>query len=65
MDQSWTALFPADTIDPREQYDRKRDLALPDFDWDDFSKAAGAGASRPIRTRGSGFPFDIPIFILM
>jgi len=45
MDQSWTALFPGDTIDPRENYDRKRDLALPDFDWNDFSKPLMQGIS--------------------
>ena len=64
MDQSWTALFPADTIDPREQYDRKRDLALPDFDWDDFSKPLVRGIST-YKDKMVGIPFDIPIFILM
>ena len=42
LDQSWTALFAGDTIDPREHYERSKDLALPDFDWDDFSKIGRA-----------------------
>ena len=45
MDQSWTSLFAGDTVDPREHYDRKRDLALPDFDWNDFSKPLVQGIS--------------------
>jgi multiple sugar transport system substrate-binding protein len=38
LDQSWTSLFVGDTVDPRELYERKPELALPDFDWSDFSK---------------------------
>jgi multiple sugar transport system substrate-binding protein len=64
LDQSWTALFLGDTIDPREYYDRKRDLALPDFDWSDFSKPLMQGIST-YKDRLIGIPFDIPIFILM
>ena len=64
LDQSWTALFPNDTADPRELYDRKRDLALPDFDWDDFSKPLVQGIS-VYKDKLLGIPFDIPIFILM
>ena len=64
LDQSWSPLFVGDTVDPRELYDRKRDLALPDFDWNDFSKPLMQG----IATYGDrlvGIPYDIPIFILM
>jgi multiple sugar transport system substrate-binding protein len=64
MDQSWTSLFADDTVDPRERYDRKRDLALPDFDWNDFSKPLMQGISTYKDTL-VGIPFDIPIFILM
>lgn len=64
LDQSWTALFSGDTIDPREQYDRKRDLALPGFDWNDFSKPLMQGIST-YQDKLIGIPFDIPIFILM
>ena len=64
MDQSWTSLFAGDTVDPREHYDRKRDLALPDFDWNDFSKPLMQGISTYKDTL-VGIPFDIPIFILM
>jgi multiple sugar transport system substrate-binding protein len=64
LDQSWTPQFIGDTVDPRDYYDRKRDLALPDFDWNDFSKPLLQGIST-YRDRLIGIPFDIPIFILM
>ena len=64
MDQSWTSLFAGDTVDPREHYDRKRDLALPGFDWNDFSRPLLQGISTYKDTL-VGIPFDIPIFILM
>ena len=64
LDQSWTALFVGDTVDPRDTYDRKRDLALPGFDWDDFAKPLMQGIST-YKDKLIGIPFDIPIFILM
>jgi multiple sugar transport system substrate-binding protein len=64
LDQSWTALFSGDTVDPRELYDRKRDLALPGFDWSDFSRPLMQGIST-YQDKLIGIPFDIPIFILM
>ncbi len=64
LDQSWTALFINDTVDPWEYYDRKRDLALPDFDWNDFSKPLLQGIATD-KDRLIGIPIDIPIFILM
>jgi len=45
LDQSWSPLFVADTVDPRALYDTKRDLALPDFDWNDFSQPLVQGIS--------------------
>ncbi|MGE0723377.1 MAG: ABC transporter substrate-binding protein [Alphaproteobacteria bacterium] len=64
LDQSWTGLFIGDTLDPRDLYERKRDLALPGFDWDDFSAPLMRGIST-FGDRVIGIPFDIPIFILM
>ena len=64
LDQSWSPLFVADTVDPRALYDTKRDLALPDFDWSDFSKPLVQGIST-YGDRLVGIPYDIPIFILM
>jgi len=64
LDQSWSPHFVGDTVDPRELYDRKRDLALPDFDWNDLLKPLVRG----IATYGDrlvGIPYDVPIFILM
>jgi multiple sugar transport system substrate-binding protein len=41
LDQSWVATFSQDTIDPTQYYKDKPDLAMPGFDWEDFSEAAG------------------------
>src|SRR6185436_14246804 len=49
---------------PHELYEAKPDLALPDFDWSDFSKPLLQGIST-YGDRLVGIPFDIPIFILM
>jgi multiple sugar transport system substrate-binding protein len=64
LDQSWTALFINDTVDPRQYYADNQDIALPDFDWDDFSKPLVQGIST-YKDKLIGVPFDIPIFILM
>src|ERR1700750_1654390 len=62
LHQSWTALFSGDTLDPRDYYDRKRDLALPDFDWADFCKPLMQDVST-YKDKLVGIPFDIPILI--
>lgn len=64
LDQSWMATFAQDTVDPREYYSAKPDLAMPDFDWDDFSVPLMNGISM-YDGKMVGIPFDIPIFILM
>ena len=38
LDQSWVATFAQDTVDPVQYYKDKPNLAMPGFDWDDFSK---------------------------
>jgi multiple sugar transport system substrate-binding protein len=64
VDQSWAATFANDVVDPYQLYKNKPDLALPGFDWDDFSKplVEGLAMYNGIYT---GIPFDIPIFITM
>jgi len=64
LDQSWTAFFINDTVDPRQYYADNQDIALPDFDWDDFAKPLVQGIST-YKDKLIGVPFDIPIFILM
>lgn len=64
LDQSWIATFSQDTLDPKEYYDSNKDLAMPNFDWDDFSKPLVDGISM-YDGKMVGIPFDIPIFILM
>jgi multiple sugar transport system substrate-binding protein len=64
LDQSWMATFSQDTIDPREYYESNSELAMPNFDWDDFSQPLVDGISM-YDGKMVGIPFDIPIFILM
>ena len=64
LDQAWTATFSPDTIDPREYYDGNADLAMPGFDFDDFSQPLVEGISL-YQDKWIGLPFDIPIFTLM
>ena len=63
LDQSWIATFAPDTIDPLEYYNSNPDLAMPNFDWDDFSKPLVDGIAM-YNGKMCGIPFDIPIFIL-
>jgi len=64
LDQSWVSTFAPDCVDPIEYYKSKPDLAMPDFDWDDFSKPLVDGLAL-VEGKWMGIPFDIPIFILM
>lgn len=64
LDQSWMATFSQDTIDPTQYYKDKPDLAMPGFDWEDFSKPLVDGIAM-YDGKMVGIPFDIPIFILM
>jgi multiple sugar transport system substrate-binding protein len=64
LDQSWVATFAQDCIDPVEYYNEKPDLAMPGFDWDDFSQPLVEGLAK-YEGRWGGIPFDIPIMALM
>lgn len=64
LDQSWVATFSEDTIDPQQYYKDKPELAMPDFDWEDFSKPLVDGLAM-YNGKMVGVPFDIPIFITM
>ncbi len=64
LDQSWMASFSNDTVDPREIYQSKSDLAMPNYDFDDFLPPLTEGISM-FRGKMVGVPFDIPIFIVM
>lgn len=64
LDQSWVATFAQDTIDPVGYYKQKPDLAMPGFDFDDFSKPLVDGLAL-YEGKWVGIPFDIPIFITM
>jgi len=64
LDQAWTSTFSPDTIDPVEYYNAKPDLAMPGFDFDDFSKPLVEGICE-YDGKWIGLPFDIPIFTLM
>lgn len=64
LDQSWVATFAPDVIDPTEYYKANKELAMPEFDWDDFSKPLVEGLAL-YNGKWTGIPFDIPIFTLM
>lgn len=64
LDQSWMATFAQDVYDPIAYYKQKPDLAMPGFDFDDFSKPLVEGLTL-INGNWTGIPFDIPIFMLM
>jgi multiple sugar transport system substrate-binding protein len=64
LDQSWVATFSQDTIDPTQYYKDKPDLAMPGFDWEDFSKPLVEGLAM-YEGKWAGIPFDIPIFMTM
>jgi multiple sugar transport system substrate-binding protein len=64
LDQSWVATFAPDCVDPVELYNSKADLAMPGFDWDDFSEPLVEGLAK-YDGKLVGIPFDIPIFVLM
>ena len=46
LDQSWVATFAQDCIDPVQYTKDKPDLAMPGFDWDDFSKPLVEGLAK-------------------
>jgi multiple sugar transport system substrate-binding protein len=64
LDQSWMANFAGDVLDPRDTYKTKKDLAMPDYNFDDFLKPLVDGISMYKNTM-VGVPYDIPIFIQM
>jgi multiple sugar transport system substrate-binding protein len=64
LDQSWISMFQPDCIDPVAYYKDKPELAMPDFDWDDFSKPLVKNVAQ-VDGQWMGIPFDIPIFTLM
>ena len=64
LDQSWVATFSQDSVDPVQHYKDKPDLAMPNFNFDDFSKPLVEGLAK-YNGQWVGIPFDIPIFVLM
>ena len=64
LDQSWMASFSGDVIDPREKYEASKDLAMPNYNFDDFLKPLVDGISM-YEDIMVGVPYDIPIFIQM
>jgi multiple sugar transport system substrate-binding protein len=64
LDQSWMATFAQDMEDPKAYYDAHADIAMPMFDWADFSQPLLDGICK-YENQLVTIPFDIPIFILM
>jgi multiple sugar transport system substrate-binding protein len=63
IDQSWAASVSRDVFDPREQLAEKPDLAMPNYNIDDFLPALVDGIAK-YEDRWVGVPYDIPIFIM-
>jgi len=63
IDQSWAASFSRDVFDPREQIAAKPDLAMPNYNIDDFMPALVDGICLYDGV-WVGVPYDIPIFIM-
>ena len=64
FDQSWVGRFINDAFDPRELLQGKPDLALPDYNIDDFLQPL----VDHIASYGGkmiGFPCDVPVFLSM
>ncbi len=62
LDQAWVGRFINDTVDPRERLESQPDLAMPDYNIDDFLEPL----VRQIASYGDkmiGFPCDVPIFM--
>lgn len=64
IDQSWAASFSEDVFDPREQLTAKPELAMPNYNIDDFLPALVDGISK-YKDRWVGVPYDIPLFIMI
>jgi multiple sugar transport system substrate-binding protein len=64
IDQSWSASFSRDVFDPREQLQANAELAMPNYNIDDFLPALVDGISK-YEDRWVGVPYDIPIFIMI
>ena len=63
IDQSWAASVSRDVFDPREQIKDKPELAMPNYNIDDFLPALVDGICK-YEDRWVGVPYDIPIFIM-
>ncbi len=64
QDQAWVARFINDTIDPRELWETKPDLAFPNYNPDDLLKPL-VDHIATYKGRWGGLVCDIPIFIVM
>ncbi len=64
LDQAWLGRFVHDTLDPTELIATKKNLAFPNFNFDDFLKPL-VDHIGSYKGRVVGLPFDIPIFIMM
>jgi multiple sugar transport system substrate-binding protein len=59
LDQSWVAAFARDCVDPVELYKEKPELAMPDFDFDDFCRPLVEGAAL-VDGKWPGHPLRYP-----
>ncbi len=64
QDQAWVARFINDTVDPRELWVSKPDLAFPNYNPDDLLKPL-VDHIATYKGRWGGLVCDIPIYIMM
>jgi multiple sugar transport system substrate-binding protein len=64
FDQAWLGRFVNDTLDPKELLETKKDLAFPNYNFDDFLQPL-VDYTASYQGRLVGLPYDIPIFIMM
>ncbi len=62
FDQAWVGRFINDTVDPQEWLSTKPDLAMPNFNFDDFLPTLVQNICQ-YGGRTIGMPFDVPIFM--
>jgi multiple sugar transport system substrate-binding protein len=63
-DQAWVGRFVNDAVNPKELIETKKDLAYPNYNFDDFLPPL-VDHIASYKGQLVGLPYDVPIFIMM